>query len=76
MKCNLGKTDRLFRVVLGIIIIGTGSYLKSWWGVIGVIPFLTALVGVCPAYMPFNFSTCKCSGDCCCDKGDKEKPKK
>jgi hypothetical protein len=76
VKCNLGKTDRLFRVVLGIIIIGTGSYLKSWWGVIGVIPFLTALVGVCPAYMPFNFSTCKCNGDCCCDKGEKKTAKK
>ena len=76
MKCNLGKIDRLFRVVLGIIIIAAGSYLKSWWGIIGIIPLLTALVGVCPAYMPLNFSTCKCEDGCCSEKGDKKKDKK
>jgi hypothetical protein len=32
MKCNIGKTDRFIRFVLGIVIIIVGLYFKSWWG--------------------------------------------
>ena len=28
------------------------------WGWIGVIPLLTAIIGWCPAYLPFGISTC------------------
>lgn len=59
MKCNLGKTDRIIRVIVGILIIGVGLYFQSWWGVIGVITILTAAIGCCPAYLPFGFSSCK-----------------
>ena len=58
MKCNLGKNDRLFRVILGIVVIGLGLEFKSWWGIIGLIPLLTAIIGFCPAYLPFGVSTC------------------
>ena len=37
----------------------TGFYLKSWWGVIGVIPIFTATIGWCPAYLHFGISTGK-----------------
>lgn len=30
----------------------------SWWGVVGLVPLGTGLVGWCPAYLPFGFSTC------------------
>ncbi|MEI7941561.1 MAG: DUF2892 domain-containing protein [Candidatus Riflemargulisbacteria bacterium] len=73
MKCNLGKNDRFFRVILGIIVIGLGVEFKSWLGIVGLIPLLTAVIGFCPAYVLFNFSTCKCDGDCCC--GDKKTDK-
>ena len=59
MKCNVGKTDRIIRVILGAGIIAIGVYLKSWWGVIGVIPIITAAIGWCPAYLPFEISSCK-----------------
>jgi DUF2892 family protein len=59
MKCNVGKTDRIIRVILGAGIIATGVYLKSWWGAIGVIPIITAAIGWCPAYLPFGIFTCK-----------------
>ena len=59
MKCNVGKTDRIIRVILGAGIIAIGVYLKSWWGVIGVIPIITAAIGWCPAYLPFGISSCK-----------------
>ena len=59
MKCNVGKTDRIIRIIIGVVIIAVGVYFKSWWGAIGVVPILTAAIGWCPAYIPFGISTCK-----------------
>lgn len=59
MKCNVGKTDRIIRAVLGVGIIAGGFYFQSWWGAIGVIPIFTASIGWCPAYLPFGFSSNK-----------------
>ena len=59
MKCNMGKVDRVLRAITGLIIIGAGVYYQSWWGAVGAIPLGTALLGVCPAYLPFNISSCK-----------------
>ena len=30
MKCNVGKTNKMFRIILGIVIILAGFYFKSW----------------------------------------------
>ncbi|MBC8183880.1 DUF2892 domain-containing protein [candidate division KSB1 bacterium] len=59
MKCNVGKGDKIFRVVVGVVIIALGFYFKSWWGAVGLIPLMTAALGWCPAYLPFKASTCK-----------------
>lgn len=59
MQRNIGTTDKIVRVVAGLAILVLGIALKSWWGVIGVIPVLTAFVGICPAYIPFGISTCR-----------------
>ena len=59
MKCNTGKTDRVLRVILGLVIIAIGWFYQSWWGVIGIIPVFTATIGWCPVYLPFGLSTCK-----------------
>ncbi len=59
MKCNVGKTDKIIRVILGVAIIAVGIYYKSWWGAIGLIPLLTGLAGNCLLYKPFGISTCK-----------------
>jgi len=59
MKSNVGGTDRIIRVILGVGIIAIGIYFKSWLGVIGVVPILTAAVGWCPAYIPFGISSCQ-----------------
>ena len=59
MTCNMGKGDRIFRVIVGIVVLGAGFYFKSWWGLIGLVPFGTALVNWCPAYVPFGFSTAR-----------------
>jgi len=59
MKCNTGKTDRVLRVILGLVIISVGWFYQSWWGAIGIIPVFTAAIGWCPVYLPFGLSTCK-----------------
>ena len=59
MKCNVGKADRVVRIVVGLGLLATGAYFHSWWGLIGLLPLLTAVVGFCPAYLPFGISTCK-----------------
>lgn len=58
MKRNVGKIDRIIRVLLGLIIIAVGIYFNSWWGAIGIIPLFTAAIGWCPLYVPFGLSSC------------------
>ncbi|MCX7992203.1 MAG: DUF2892 domain-containing protein [Fimbriimonadales bacterium] len=59
MGTNACGLDRTLRVVIGAALIGWGIYAQSWWGAIGIIPLLTGIVGVCPAYKLLGISTCK-----------------
>jgi len=59
MKCNVGGADRLFRVLLGLMILALGFLYESPWGLVGIIPLLTAVFGWCPLYLPMRFSSCK-----------------
>ncbi len=60
MKQNIGQTDRLLRLVLGLGILGVAAYLKSWISaILGVILLFTAAVGWCGLYQVFGISTCK-----------------
>lgn len=62
MKPNIGNIDRVIRILAGLGLIGaTLAGLIGVWGWIGVIPLATGLVRICPAYLPFGFSTCKTS---------------
>jgi len=59
MKKNIGKIDKILRVIVGLIIGGLGIYYKSWWGLIGIVPVFTALMSFCPIYPAFKISTKK-----------------
>ena len=59
MKSNMGGVDRILRGVVGVVIIAVGFYYNSWWGAVGLIPLLTALVSWCPMYVPFKLTTKK-----------------
>ncbi|MBU0678304.1 MAG: DUF2892 domain-containing protein [Verrucomicrobia bacterium] len=59
MKSNVGKTDKIIRVLVGVAIIGAGLYFKNWWGAVGAIPLITGLIGWCPLYCPLKISTKK-----------------
>eukprot|EP01034_Spumella_vulgaris_P016875 gene16875-21516_t len=48
MKPNVGSIDRLLRIVIGLAVLGAGYYYKSWFGLIGIVPLLTATLRFCP----------------------------
>ena len=59
MTANVGRIDRILRIVVGLILIAmvfVGP--QTSWGWIGVVPLLTALIGFCPAYKLIGLSTC------------------
>ncbi len=59
MTVNVGNIDRIVRIVGGLALIGlaiTGTI--GVWGYIGVVPLLTALFRVCPAYSLLGINTC------------------
>jgi hypothetical protein len=58
MKPNIGSIDRVLRIVIGCAALGAGLYFKSWWGLAGLLPILTAVFRFCPGYVPFGASTC------------------
>ncbi|NOR51108.1 MAG: DUF2892 domain-containing protein [Gammaproteobacteria bacterium] len=61
MNKNMGGIDRSLRLVAGAALIGWAVISGNPWGFVGVIPVFTALIGWCPAYLPFGIKTCKIS---------------
>ncbi|QSR84635.1 DUF2892 domain-containing protein [Methylacidimicrobium sp. B4] len=63
MLVNEGKTERVLRVLAGLaLLIGLPLILSGpakWWGVIGLLPLITGLVGYCPAWSLFGINTCR-----------------
>jgi len=60
MKANVGGIDRVLRIVLGLALIALAAMgAIGMWGYLGVVVALTGIVGWCPAYLPFGFSSCK-----------------
>ncbi|MDZ7839506.1 MAG: DUF2892 domain-containing protein [Gammaproteobacteria bacterium] len=58
MQMNIGTIDRTARVVIGLALLAlvfVGP--KTLWGLVGLIPLGTALVGFCPAYRLFGIGT-------------------
>ncbi|MBK0398458.1 DUF2892 domain-containing protein [Limibaculum sp. M0105] len=57
---NIGTTDRILRIVLGLLLIGMaiGGQIGPW-GWIGIVPVLTAFIRYCPAYAILGIRTCK-----------------
>ena len=59
MTKNEGKTDRILRVITGIILLSLifiGP--QSRWGLIGIVPLATGLLGNCPLYSILGINTC------------------
>ena len=61
MCTNVGKVDKIIRIVLGVALIAYGLLAPNYIvAVIGLIPLLTAVFGICPLYLPLKINTgCK-----------------
>jgi hypothetical protein len=60
MQTNEAGWDRGVRVVAGIGLVALAFTGVWWpWGLIGAVPLLTGLTGVCPLYSLLGMSTCK-----------------
>ena len=60
MKVNQSAIERVIRVAVGItllslVVIGP----QTLWGLIGIVPLITGLIGNCPLYTILGISTCK-----------------
>ena len=59
IKRNIGNLDTVIRLILAVIIITLGIMYESWWGLVGVVPLMTAIIGTCPIYGILGISTAK-----------------
>jgi hypothetical protein len=60
MKTNIGNVDRSIRVIAGLILLSLVFIgPQTLWGLIGLIPIATALMGTCPAYTLLGIQTCR-----------------
>ncbi len=56
---NVGSVDRVLRIVVGLVLISlvfVGP--RTAWGWMGIVPLLTAVVGICPLYSLLGVKTC------------------
>lgn len=65
---NMGMIDRLFRTVIGIVLVYIGfinegliasEILKFILGAIGLINIVSSVAGICPFYAFANINTCR-----------------
>ena len=63
LPVNEGTLDRALRVVGGAAILSL-AFLgpRTPWAYLGAIPLLTGLIGSCPLYTLFGWSTCPVKG--------------
>ncbi len=58
MEANIGKTDRMIRIAVGLILLSlvfVGP--KTMWGLVGLVPLATAFINFCPAYRLLGVNT-------------------
>ena len=61
MTQNVGNTERVIRAIVGLGLLSLILILEGnarWWGLIGLVPLLTASFGYCPPYAMLGINTC------------------
>ena len=60
MRENVGHVDRLVRIVGGLGLLLLVFYEPvGWWGLIGLVPFVTGIFRNCPLYSLIGVNTCR-----------------
>jgi hypothetical protein len=61
MQVNVGRTERLVRIAVGLALLSLPFWLDTpwrWLGLVGLMPLFTGVAGHCPGYRLFGLSTC------------------
>jgi hypothetical protein len=61
MEKNVGSADKVVRVIIGLALLSllfTRQDSSRWFGLIGLVPLLTAYLSWCPAYTLLGIRTC------------------
>lgn len=61
MKANVGGVDKVLRIVVGVLLLSLIFLVEGparWWGLVGLVPLGTGLLGFCPLYAVFGLTTC------------------
>lgn len=63
MKANVGGIDKVLRIVAGVVLLTLtfvlGDESGLWlWGLIGIVPLATGLMGWCPFYPLLGLNSC------------------
>ena len=59
---NIHRYERVIRIVLGVVLLSlifVGP--QTWWGLLGLIPLVTGIIGSCPPYTILGINTCTLS---------------
>lgn len=65
MLFNVGVWDRAVRIVAGLLLLAFAAGVIfpntgwNWLGWLGLVPLITAVIGICPAYILVGASTVK-----------------
>ncbi|MCJ7690647.1 MAG: DUF2892 domain-containing protein [Clostridiaceae bacterium] len=58
---NVGSIDKVIRYIIGVALLSllfTVPGNLKFWGLIGLVPILTAAFSFCPLYTIFGIKTC------------------
>jgi hypothetical protein len=61
MKPNIGNTEKIIRVIIGVALLSLLFVLEGnarYLGLIGVIPLVTAAISWCPVWALLGINTC------------------
>jgi hypothetical protein len=62
MTRNVGGIDKWLRIAVGLGLLALGLFGPlGWWGLVGLVPLATGVIGSCPAYSLLGLSTCPLS---------------
>ena len=66
MKQNVGPVDRVIRIAAGLVVVSLVFLLEGnarWWGLVGLLPLATGLIGWCALYIPLGIDTGRAGHD-------------
>lgn len=61
MRSNVGVIDRIIRIITGLGTLDLFFWVQGkerLWGLLGLIPLFTGIMGLCPFYVLIGFKTC------------------